>query len=181
MVDVGGVRMFIDYCHNVDGMRQLADFVNRMMVESPSRSGRVKVSTNGTRTGRAIGVLGIPGDRRDEDQREYGAIAARAFDEIIVREDANLRGRQPGETAAHVIEGVQSAREAGDARATRSDKVLDELSAVRTALRRAMPGDLVVCCVDDAVSVYREAMAATGASRGGTAFADPGELEAPEG
>ena len=26
-----------------------------------------------------------------------------------------------------------------------------------------------------------EAMAATGASRGGTAFADPGELEAPEG
>ena len=181
MVDVGGVRMFIDYCHNVDGMRQLADFVNRMMVESPSRSGRVKVSTNGTRTGRAIGVLGIPGDRRDEDQREYGAIAAGAFDEIIVREDANLRGRQPGETAAHVIEGVQSAREAGDARATRADKVLDELSAVRTALRRAMPGDLVVCCVDDAVSVYREAMAATGASRGGTAFADPGELEAPEG
>jgi cyanophycin synthetase len=181
MVDVGGVRMFIDYCHNVDGMRQLADFVNRMMVDTPSRSGRVKVSTNGTRTSRAIGVLGIPGDRRDDDQREYGAIAAGAFDEIIVREDANLRGRQPGETAAHVIEGVQSAREAGDARATRADKVLDELSAVRTALRRAMPGDLVVCCVDDAVGVYREAMAATGASRGGTAFADPGELEAPEG
>jgi cyanophycin synthetase len=181
MVDVGGVRMFIDYCHNVDGMRQLADFVDRMMVDSPSRSGRVKVSNNGTRTGRAIGVLGIPGDRRDEDQREYGAIAAGSFDEIIVREDANLRGRQPGETAAHVIEGVQAAREAGQARAARADKVLDEMSAVRAALRRAMPGDLVVCCVDDAVGVYREAMAATGASRGGTAFADPGELEAPEG
>ena len=38
----------------------------------------------------------------------------------------------------------------------RSDKVLDELTAVRTALRRAMPGDLVVCCVDDAIAVYRE-------------------------
>jgi hypothetical protein len=38
-----------------------------------------------------------------------------------------------------------------------------------------------VCCVDDAVSVYRAAMAAAGTSRGGTAFADPGELEAPEG
>ena len=50
--------------------------------------------------GRAIGVIGIPGDRRDEDQREYGAIAAGAFDEIIVREDKNLRGRAPGETAA---------------------------------------------------------------------------------
>jgi cyanophycin synthetase len=181
LVDVGGVRVFIDYCHNVDGMRQLADFVNRMMVEAPARSGRVKVPTNGTRKGRAIGVLGIPGDRRDEDQREYGAIAAGAFDEVIVREDANLRGRQPGETAAHVIEGVRGAREGGTARAARADKVLDEMSAVRTALRRAMPGDLVVCCVDDAVGVYREAMAAAGTSRGGTAFADPGELEAPEG
>ena len=181
LVDVGGVRVFIDYCHNVDGMRQLADFVNRMMVEAPARSGRVKVPSNGTRTGRAIGVLGIPGDRRDEDQREYGAIAAGAFDEVIVREDANLRGRQPGETAANVIEGVRRAREGGGARAARADKVLDEMSAVRTALRRAMPGDLVVCCVDDAVGVYREAMSAAGTSRGGTAFADPGELEAPEG
>ena len=63
-----------------------------------------------TRSGRAIGVLGIPGDRRDEDQREYGAIAAGAFDEIIVREDKNLRGRQPGETATNVIEGVRGAQ-----------------------------------------------------------------------
>jgi hypothetical protein len=52
---------------------------------------------------------------------------------------------------------------------------------VRTALRRAVPGDLVVACVDDAVGVYREAMAAAGGSRRTTAFADPGELEAPEG
>jgi hypothetical protein len=35
--------------------------------------------------------------------------------------------------------------------------------------------------VDDAVAVYREAMSASGSSRGGTAFTDPGELEAPEG
>ena len=56
------------------------------------------------------------------------------------------------------------------------------MTAVRTALRRAIPGDLVVCCVDDAIGVYREAMAAAGTTRrGGAAFADPGELEAPEG
>src|SRR4029079_18139948 len=82
LLDVGGVRVVIDYCHNVDGMRQLADFVNRMMVESPTRPGRVGAAATGTRSGRAIGVLGIPGDRRDEDQRQYGAIAAGAFDEI---------------------------------------------------------------------------------------------------
>jgi cyanophycin synthetase len=181
LVDVGGVRVVIDYCHNVDGMRQLADFVNRMMVEAPTKSGRVGAASTGSRAGRAIGVIGIPGDRRDDDQREYGAIAAGAFDEIIVREDKNLRGRAAGEAAAHVIQGVNQARAAGSVRVGRSEKVLDEMTAVRAALRRAIPGDLVVCCVDDAVAVYREAMSAAGTSRGGTAFADPGELEAPEG
>ena len=39
LVDVGGVRVVIDYCHNVDGMRQLADFVDRMMVEAPTKAG----------------------------------------------------------------------------------------------------------------------------------------------
>ena len=126
-------------------------------------------------------MIGIPGDRRDEDQREYGALAAGAFDELIVREDKNLRGRKPGETAGHVIDGIHAAQAAGTARATRAAKVLEETAAVRTALRRAAPGDLVICCVDDAVGVYRAAMSARGASRGGTAFTDPGELEAPEG
>src|SRR5262249_2179107 len=133
------------------------------------------------RSGRAIGVIGIPGDRRDEDQHEYGAIASRAFDEIIVREDKNLRGRAPGESAGNVIEGVRAARGDGGARALKAEKTTDEPPAVRAALRRAAPGDLVVCCVDDAVSVYREAMAAAGSARGTTAFADPGELEVPEG
>ncbi|MGZ9275764.1 MAG: Mur ligase family protein, partial [Candidatus Limnocylindrales bacterium] len=181
LLDVGGVRVVIDYCHNVDGMRQLADFVERMMVATPTKAGRIGSSGPGARVGRAIGVLGIPGDRRDQDQRDYGGIAAGAFDEIIVREDKNLRGRPPGETAGNVVEGVKRAKAAGKSRAGKADKILDELTAVRMALRRASPGDLVVCCVDDAIGVYRQAMAAAGASRGGTAFADPGELEAPEG
>jgi cyanophycin synthetase len=193
LLDVGGIRVVIDYCHNVDGMRQLADFVNRMMAEPRSVAGRVAAvaarPTNGkdgkdgtrfVRRGRAIGVIGIPGDRRDDDQRQYGAIAAGSFDEVIVREDKNLRGRQPGESAANVIDGVRAARAAG-ARAAKAEKILDEISAVRAAIRRAAPGDLIVCCVDDAVSVYRAAMAAAGSSRGTMAFADPGELEAPEG
>jgi cyanophycin synthetase len=182
LLDVGGVRVVIDYCHNVDGMRQLADFVDRMMAEPQGRAGRIGAGgrSNG-RVGRAIGVIGIPGDRRDDDQREYGAIAARAFEELIVREDKNLRGRTAGVTASNVVEGIRAARADGGARAARTEKILEELPAVRMALRRASPGDLVVMCVDDAVSVYREAMAAAGSPRGGMAFADPGELEAPEG
>ncbi|HVL53659.1 MAG TPA: cyanophycin synthetase [Vitreimonas sp.] len=181
LLDVAGVRVVIDYCHNVDGMRQLADFVGRMMREPVTRAGRIGPTSGKGRHGRAIGVIGIPGDRRDEDQREYGALAATAFDEILVREDKNLRGRPPGQAASNVMEGLRQARAGGGARTMRAEKVLEELTAVRTALRRASPGDLVVMCVDDAIAVYREAMAAAGARRGGTAFADPGELEAPEG
>jgi cyanophycin synthetase len=184
LLEIGGVKVVIDYCHNVDGMRQLADFVERMVSEPEVRGPRGKATvarTNGSRprTGRAIGVIGIPGDRRDEDQHDYGAIAAGAFDEIYVREDRNLRGREPGETAANVIAGVKAAR-ANGARTAKAEKILDEMAAVRTALRRAAPGDLVVMCVDDAVGVYREAMAAS-QSVGPSAFTDPGELEVPEG
>jgi cyanophycin synthetase len=187
LVEVAGTRVVIDYCHNVDGMRQLADFVNRMMDESPSRAGRSGTSGSRVaasppaRAGRAIGVIGIPGDRRDEDQREYGALAATAFDEIIIREDQNLRGREPGVSAANVAHGARAVRGEGQARSMKVEKILDEAAAVRTALRRAAPGDLVVVCADDAVGVYREAMALAGRAAGATAFADPGELEAPLG
>jgi cyanophycin synthetase len=182
LVEVGGTRVVIDYCHNVDGMRQLADFVNRMMHEPQTRPGVLGPAGGAAkvRSGRAIGVIGVPGDRRDQDQHDYGALASTAFDEIIVREDRNRRGRKPGETADNVLAGVKAARAEGLARTTRAERMLDELAATRAALRRASPGDLVVVCVDDAVSVYREAMAAAG-RQGGMAFADPGELEAPLG
>jgi len=172
------MRVVIDYCHNVDGMRQLADFVNRMMEEpGPAHGAR---PAHPVRSGRAIGVIGIPGDRRDQDQRDYGALAATAFDEIVIREDRNLRGRPPGQSAANVADGIKASRADG-ARVAKVDRILDEPAAVHAALQRALPGDLVVVCADDAVGVYREAMALAGRGQGGTAFADPGELEAPLG
>jgi len=171
-LEVGGVRAIIDYCHNVDGMRNLADFVQQMVAEG---------GNGAMRRGRAIGVIGMPGDRRDEDMREYGALAAAAFDEIVVREDRNLRGRAPGAAATIVADGVLRAREGAAARTTRVERILDELAAVKAALRRAGPGDLVVMCVDDALAVHREVMALAGQPGATTAFADPAELEAPVG
>ncbi len=182
LLDVGGVRVVIDYCHNVDGMRQLADFVRaddgRAADEGrPDRRERHRRPATAARSAssasRATGATTTSASTaRSPPARSTRSSSARTRTCAAVR---------PGETAAHVIEGVRSAKSDGTSRATRAEKVLDEMTAVRTALRRAMPGDLVVCCVDDAIAVYREAMSATGASRGGTAFADPGELEAPEG
>ncbi len=122
LVEVAGTRVVIDYCHNVDGMRQLSDFVNRMMTEPQTRSGVLGAGAGASaahpaRNGRAIGVIGIPGDRRDEDQREYGALAGGAFDEIYIREDANLRGRRPGRDRDQ----RRGGREGGEGRGPGSD------------------------------------------------------------
>ncbi|MBX3029485.1 MAG: cyanophycin synthetase [Chloroflexi bacterium] len=184
-VDVRGFQVVIDYCHNVDGMRRLAEFVQLTMTGAGRRRGRAtRPAAVGTTTpagewhGRSIGVIGIPGDRRDEDQRDYGAIAATAFDEIIVREDRNLRGRRAGESAANVLEGIRQARASG-ARCERASAILDEIEAAEAGMRRAHPGDLVVICADDSTAVYRSAMAY---DRGaGVAITAPGELHVPEG
>jgi hypothetical protein len=79
-----------------------------------------------------------------------------------------------------VVAGIKEARGNG-ARTVKVEKVLEESAAVRAALRRSSPGDPVVVCADDAVDVYRQAQALAGRTGGGTAFADPGELEAPLG
>ncbi len=190
-VDVRGFKVVIDYCHNVDGMRRLTEFVDLTMSGSgPLKRGRrtgsgAKQSPNGngpsaSRTGRAIGVIGIPGDRRDEDQREYGYLAALSFDEIIVREDKNLRGRKPNETADHVLEGVRAAQKAGG-RAQKAEAVLEELEAARVGMSRAHQGDLVVICADDSTAVYREAMLLDRGVGAGRAISAPGELSVPEG
>jgi cyanophycin synthetase len=177
-LEVRGFKVVIDYCHNVDGMRRLAEFVDLTMAGVGRTRRRQHAAGPGPRRGRAIGVIGIPGDRRDEDQREFGAVAAAAFDELLVREDRNLRGRRAGESAGNVLEGIRRAQAAG-ARCARATSVLDELEAGSAGLRRAHPGDLVVLCVDDALAVYREAMAY---DRGpGIAVAHPGELDVPEG
>ena len=55
LVEVAGTRVVIDYCHNVDGMRQLSDFVNRMMVEPQTRTGVLGPGPARPRTRRAPG------------------------------------------------------------------------------------------------------------------------------
>jgi cyanophycin synthetase len=182
-VDVRGFKVIIDYCHNVDGMRRLTEFVDLTMTGEGTVRGSARAGSNGTgaaRNGRAIGVIGIPGDRRDEDQREYGAIAAQSFDEIIVREDKNPRGRRRGETAENVLAGIREAQAQG-ARAQKAEAVLEELEAARAGMRRAQQGDLVVICADDSTAVYREATAMDRGGGAGRAIADPGEFFVPEG
>jgi cyanophycin synthetase len=74
---------------------------------------------------------------------------------VIVREDTKSRGRERGETAELIRDGVVEAIQGG-ARAGSVEVVLDEMDAARQALDRSRPGDLVVLCVDYATEVYKE-------------------------
>lgn len=116
-------RVLLDYGHNPAGLAPMIELVAHLKGE-----------------GRAIGVVSIAGDRRDEDMRELGSLAARMFDEVIVREDDDLRGRSAGEIAALVREGVL----AGGMPEAAISVILPEMDALDAALRRAHAGDLVV-------------------------------------
>jgi cyanophycin synthetase len=114
------------------------------------------------------------GDRRDDDMRELGEIAASHFDVIVVREDSRLRGRKRGQTAALITEGVEAAMATGSVRCRRVETVLDELEAVRHALAQSNPGDLVVLCVDKHKSVLAELESVSNQAQAGSHSSDEG-------
>ncbi|QNN52868.1 cyanophycin synthetase [Nocardioides mesophilus] len=172
-VEVNGRNVIVDYCHNAPGMRMLGDFVDRVGESLESTSDLTKPSR--------IGVVSTAGDRRDADMRELGAVAAQHFDVVVVREDVALRGRQRGETAALVAEGVRQSMADG-ARCKQLEVITEEIAAVRHAMSRANAGDLVVLCVDKHPAVMQEletwsqqAQAGSGTAAGG----DPDFSPAP--
>ena len=148
LFELDGYRVIVDYAHNPPALDELGRFVERLAEPSPGGA-RPLV------TGRRIGVVATAGDRRDEDIRELGRVAARYLDHIVVREDVNPRGRRRGETAALIEEGVRQAMARG-ARTTEVKTILDELDATRQALDIGREGDVVVVCVDYANQVWKE-------------------------
>jgi cyanophycin synthetase len=150
--DLDGVKVIIDYAHNAAGLETLGDFVERLAADAATSEhpGEASWAAN-----LRVAVVATAGDRRDEDMRELGKVAARYFDDVIVREDTNPRGRARGETAELIRTGVEEAILDG-ARAGNVEIVVDEMEAARRALDRSRPGDLVVLCVDYATEVFKE-------------------------
>jgi cyanophycin synthetase len=142
--DAHGFRTILDYAHNPHGLSALGVLV-----------GRLKPRYN-----HLIGMVSTAGDRRDQDIREMGALAARIFDTIVFREEEDLRGRQPGEIARLLHEGACSAG-CEDHRIVR---VLAEDAATEASLRLAQPGDLVVLIANDVEAVWNQLLAFEGSS-----------------
>jgi cyanophycin synthetase len=159
LLDVHNIDVVVDYCHNAPGMRMLGDFVESYASQKAGQAELGKASR--------IGMIGAAGDRRDDDIRELGMVAADHFDVIVIREDHRLRGREPGAAAALVAEGVRARMAEGTARCRQIEIVLEELAAVRHCMARANPGDLVVLCVDHHATVLGELEQLTSSAQAG--------------
>ncbi len=134
--DGHGFRVLVDYAHNPAGLGALAALVNALR----------------PRYRRTIGVVSIPGDRRDEDMHELGGIAATMLDEIILRELPDRRGRADGEVMRRIADGARAAGVPED----RLHEIADEAEAMGAALRMARPDDLVVLLPSDVEGTWRQ-------------------------
>ena len=119
--NVGNFRVVVDYGHNTDGYRKVIDALKKLGGE------------------RLIGIIGVPGDRRDEDIIKVGEIAAKGFDMVYVKEDIDKRGRRPGEVARLLEKGLFI----GGMPKENIKIILSETEALKSAMAEAKPGDII--------------------------------------
>lgn len=133
LMDVGDFKVCVDYAHNPAGCQALVHTLCRLNAR------------------RLIGVIAAPGDRRDDVIISLGRMAGKGFDTVFIKEDKDLRGRQPGETAALVRRGLLEAGLAPE----RITIIADEVAAVTAALAEGEAGDLIAVFYEDYDSVIQ--------------------------
>ena len=122
IISLEDITIMLDYGHNV---KSLEAIINTGKLLRPLRM---------------VGVIGSPGDRRNQDIITLGSVAGKGFHRLIIKEDENLRGRSPGEVASLLAKG---ALEAGLKR-DKIDIILKEEEAITESLANAVEGDLVI-------------------------------------
>ncbi len=128
--------ILLDYAHNPAGMKALQKFVETM-------DATVKV-----------GIIAGVGDRREEDTNAIGSIAAQTFDEIIIRQDKNLRGKTEEELIEMLHDGIRM-----EDPNIKTTIIPSEKEAITYAIKNAVKGSLIVLCSDvipDALDLVKE-------------------------
>lgn len=129
MYSFGEFTVVLDYAHNPHGVKALGNFIK-------------------TFSGSKVGVITGVGDRRDQDIVALGEEAAKIFDEIIIRHDADMRGRTKEEVEALLCRGIYRVDENKPVRCYG-----DECEAVEKAVSEARPGSVIVLLIDNVTAV----------------------------
>jgi len=132
LFNFGNFKVFVDYAHNSHGLRSVGSFLKSFPAS------------------RRLGVIAGVGDRRDQDIISLGAEAARIFDEIIIRQDADLRGRQADELNELLCRGI---REVDPVK--KVSIIPDEVKAIESVLQRREDGMLATVFADDIAGVIK--------------------------
>ena len=132
-------NVMVDYAHNPAGFQAIGKFLERVDAKPK------------------IGIIAGVGDRRDEDIILLGSLAAQMFDEIIIRQDRNLRGRSEQEIINLMLDGINSTNPKIPMKVIPSEK-----EAIDYALNNAKKGSFIIICSDvvpdalDQVMKYKE-------------------------
>ncbi|MGE8318132.1 MAG: Mur ligase family protein, partial [Comamonas sp.] len=125
VMDYRGATIVADYGHNPDAIQALIQAVEAM----PAKRRSV--------------VISGAGDRRDEDIRVQTEMLGKAFDDVVLYQDAAQRGRADGEVIALLRQGLQ-----GASRTSYVAEITGEFIAIDHALARLQEGDLCLVLVD---------------------------------
>lgn len=120
MYNVDGVNIILDYGHNYEGYKGILESL-------------LKIKTN-----KIIGVVGIPGDRSDENIIRIGELCGEYLDYTIIKEDRDLRGRESGEVAKLINTGLEKDKN------NKSMIILEEKEALLKAIEISNEGDIVI-------------------------------------
>jgi len=131
-------KVMIDFAHNADGFKGIKEFLTT--IDSPYK----------------IGIITGTGDRRDDDIRDMGRLSAQMFDHIIIRQDKYLRGRQPDDIVALLVEGIK------ESNPTQSYEYIPvEVEALNHAFSLAQKGTFITALsdvIDNAIEVVQSYM-----------------------
>ncbi|RFU70973.1 cyanophycin synthetase [Peribacillus saganii] len=126
--EMNGRRIVVDYAHNASGMEAIYDTL---------------LSFN---KNRLFTVVAGPGDRKDEEIVNMAKMAAQQSDILIIKEDDDLRGRDPYEVPSIMH---QAAIDTGNMRNDSVIIIRDELKAFQFAWEKSQPGDLLLFLYTD--------------------------------
>lgn len=117
-----GSHVVLDYAHNPAGFARVGEWLQKL----PHNH--------------LLGVVGVPGDRADYVVEQSARTLAPFFDAFVVKEDADKRGRQPGEIAEMLRRSIEQSVPSTSIRV-----IWSEVDALDMALSMLQPGD--IACV----------------------------------